>query len=123
MKNHLEEMFKQQHEFMLLLQKHRNFPEFPVDTSSKDGQKLCKTIAYDAMGELFEVIQELKHSKDHRKTDLSDQFDRSKVIEELVDCMHYFVELCLLLDVDWKEFHQQYMAKGNVNFDRINRGY
>ena len=67
----LDEMFSQQESFMRLLQKKRNFPQFPVDLETKEGQKFCKSIVYEIMGELFESVQHLKNSKDHRITNVS----------------------------------------------------
>lgn len=118
----LSQMWVQQKQFMQLLQQKRGFPKFPIDLTTKDGQHFCKTIAYEAMGELFESIQELKNSKGHRATEIA-ELDRSKLVEELVDSLHYYVELCLLMGVSSDELFSAYIKKGEVNTSRIENGY
>ena len=48
----LQEMWDQQRKFMELLQVSRNFPEFPIDMTSKFGQKYLKGITHECMHEL-----------------------------------------------------------------------
>lgn len=118
----LMEMFEQQREFMELLQKERGFPQFPVDLSTKDGQLLLKDIAHNAMDELFEAIQILKAAKHHRVSAPTD-VDREKYVEELVDCLHYFIEVVIASGVSVEELFKAYVAKGEINRERILRGY
>jgi dimeric dUTPase (all-alpha-NTP-PPase superfamily) len=118
----LKKMFKQQREFMELLQRERGFPQFPVDLATKEGQKFLKKIAFDAMGELFEAVQLLRAGKDHRIS-APTSVDRGKYIEELVDCLHYFIEIVIASGVTPKELHDAFMAKGEVNKKRILDGY
>jgi len=118
----LIEMFEQQEAFMKLLQKHRGFPEFPMDLSKKASQKEIKKISFDAMGELFEAVQHLKNSKDHRATDVP-ELDREAYVEELVDCLHYFVEIAILSGISSEELFSAYIQKGDVNVNRIKNGY
>ena len=80
----LNKMFSQQREFMNLLKEKRNFPEFPVDLSTKQGQKFVKSISHECMHELFESVQLLSDSKDH-KNSLSGDFNKEKFLEELAD--------------------------------------
>jgi len=118
----LQSMWDQQHQFMKLLQKTRNFPEFPVDVSSKQGQKFLKGITHECMHELFEANMILKNSKDHRATDVS-EFDRDSYVEELVDALHYFFEIAITSGVTMEELYTAYMKKGDVFFSRIENGY
>lgn len=118
----LDEMFEQQRAFMELLREKRGFPDFPVDITTKSGQKLCKDIAHDAMDELHEALQHLKNSKAHRATEVRD-FDREKYLEELADHYHFFLELCIVSGVSAAELHRAFIAKGNVNVTRIAQGY
>lgn len=118
----LLQMYDKQRSFMELLQKKRGFPEFPVDLASKSGQKVCKQVAFDAMSELFEAIQELKNSKDHRATDVHG-FDRDHYVEELVDCLHYFFEIAILSGVSADELYDAFAKKDEVNRQRIENGY
>lgn len=118
----LIEMFVQQDAFMRLLQERRTFPDYPVDITSKDGQRVIKEYSHECMHELFEAIHMLRNSKSHRATDVR-EFDRAKYIEELVDAMHYFVEICLLSGVTPDELHKAYIEKGETNTSRIVNGY
>ena len=122
MMDKLQEMWEQQEKFMELLQERRDFTKFPVDMTSKSGQKLLKGITQECMHELFEANLLLKNSKDHRATDVDD-FDRDGYVEELVDALHYFFEIAILSGVSLEELHASYMKKGNVNINRIESGY
>lgn len=121
-KDRLSLMFEQQKNFMDLLQEKRNFPNYPVDLSTKTGQKFCKSVAYEMMGELFEAIQELKNSKDHRVSHESD-LNKSALVEELADVLHYYNELLILMNVSPDDIYEAYMAKGEINEKRIKNGY
>ena len=118
----IQRMYQQQKEFMDLLREKRGFPEFPMDLNVKSSQKFIKSIAHDAMGELFEAVQELKNSKGHRATEISD-FDREAYVEELVDTQHFLFEILILSGVSLEEFYKAYMAKGVRNDSRIRNGY
>jgi hypothetical protein len=118
----LGHMFHQQKEFMDLLRERRGFPEFPMDLSKKESQRFIKAIAHDAMGELFEAVQELKNSKGHRATEI-DEFDRQAYVEELVDTQKFLFEILHLSGISIEEFFEAYLAKGEINTQRIIKGY
>lgn len=118
----LHEMWDQQEKFMKLLQERRGFSSYPVDTASKSGQKLLKSITHECMHELFEANLILKNSKDHRATEVS-EFDRDSYVEELADALHYFFEIAILSGISLEELHEVYVKKGNVNIKRIESGY
>ena len=118
----LQEMWEQQEKFMKLLQERRNFTKFPVDMTSKSGQKLLKGMTYECMHELFEANQMLKNSKDHRATELS-EFDKEHYVEELVDTLHYFFEIVISSGISVDELYEAYIKKGKVNIERIENGY
>lgn len=122
MTDKLEKMWDQQEKFMRLLQTRRNFPEFPVDMTTKSGQKFLKGITHECMHELFEANLLLKNSKDHRATDVS-EFSREEYVEELVDALHYFFEIAISSGVSMDELHEAYIKKGQINIDRIENGY
>lgn len=121
-KDRLKSLFDQQDDFMKLLCEKRNFPVYPVDLTSKTGQRFIKGIAYETMGELFEAVQELKNSKDHRVTKIND-LDHAAFLEEVVDAAHYFFELVIAAGISSDEFYDAYIQKGNKNVDRILNGY
>lgn len=115
-------LFEQQAAFMKLLETKGLFPAFPVDIKSKLGQKLCKDIAHDAMDELHEAIQHLRNSKQHRVTEIK-EFDHEKYVEELVDHLHFFIELCIVSSVSAQDLCDAYFRKGEINIERVNAGY
>ena len=94
----LRVMFEEQDRFMKLLQRERNFVNYPVELSTKSGQKIVKDISHECLHELFEAIHLLTDSKDHRKT-LTGTFDREKFLEELSDALHYYIEICILCGI------------------------
>jgi len=118
----LNKMFAQQNEFMHLLKEKRNFPEFPVDLLTKQGQKFVKNISHECMHELFESVQLLSDSKDH-KNSVSGDFNKDKFLEELADVTHYLIEIFILTGISPEQIYEAYMKKGEINNNRINNGY
>lgn len=118
----LKEQWDQQVAFMRLLQEKRGFPEFPVDITSKPGQKLLQDISHHMMTELFEACQHLKNSKSHRITEIT-HINREEFKEELVDSLHLFYEMCIAAGLTADELHEAYMKKGQINVERIMGGY
>ena len=117
----LVQMFSQQETFMNLLKEKRGFPDFPVDLTSKVGQKLLKNISYECADELHEARQHLKQ-KDHRISDMGD-IDRAEYTEELVDALHYFFEIVIASGISVDELFEAYLKKGDVNTARITGDY
>jgi len=121
MSDRFEIMWQQQEEFMKLLQKERGFPKFPVDLTSKDGQKFIKGISYECADELHEARQHLKN-KNHRATEIND-VDREEYVEELADAFHYFLEIVIASGITAEELYEAYTVKGIENVRRIKGGY
>lgn len=117
----LAKMMEQQEKFMRLLQEKRGFPPFPVDLTSKAGQKFLKTISYECADELHESRQHLKN-KDHRATHIKD-IDREAYVEELVDALHFFFEIVIASGISVDELYDAYIKKGETNVQRINGDY
>jgi dUTPase-like protein len=115
-------MWRQQEDFMRLLQEKRGFPAFPTDISSKPGQKFLNDIRHHIMDELFEAGQHLKNSKSHRATEIP-EVDREAYKEELVDALHLYLELVIASGITLDELVHAYLAKGVVNTKRIEGGY
>lgn len=120
--DHLNDMWNSQIEFMKLLQKHRNFPQFPIDPTKKTDQKLLKDVGRDCMDEIFEALYLLKNSKNHRKTEIR-EFDLNHFIEELVDANKFLIEMLVLLGVSKEEYYEHFMKKTDVNKERIEGNY
>lgn len=115
-------MWDQQLEFMKLLQRKRNFPQFPTDITSKKGQQFLKDIRNHMMEELFEAGQHLKNAKSHRATELP-EIDREAYKEELVDALHLYFELVIASGISLDELVEAYLDKGKINQTRIETGY
>jgi hypothetical protein len=118
----LQKMWDQQLDFMNLLREKRNFPDFPVDMTTKQGQKFLKSITHECMGELFEANQELKNSKSHRASDLPD-INKDDYLEELVDSLHFFFEIVIASGISLDDLVLAYLKKGEKNVKRIEGGY
>lgn len=118
----LAAMWDQQVQFMCLLQRERDFPEFPTDITSKKGQKFLKDIRNHIMEELFEAGQHLKNAKSHRATLVPD-IDREAYKEELVDALHLYFELVIASGITREELVDAYLKKGCINEERILSGY
>jgi hypothetical protein len=67
-------------------------------------------------------MMHLKNSKLHRVTE-NKEFDREGFVEELVDVMHYLLEIFLLSGVSADEMHDAFVKKGQVNVQRILNNY
>jgi hypothetical protein len=115
-------MFDEQVQFMRLLQEKRGFPNFPVDLSTKQGQKFVKEMSHECMHEMFEAIHLLSDSKDHRRS-MTNDFDREKFLEEMSDALHYFIEVCALIGIGADDLYDAYTKKGRINISRISSGY
>lgn len=120
--NQLEMMWDQQEHFVKLLQQKRQFPDYPIDISTKSGQQFIDGLNYHIMKELFESGQHLKNCKSHRSTEITD-FDFEAYVEELTDSFHLLIEMCIYAGISREKFVEVYMKKGEKNRDRINSGY
>lgn len=118
----LDEMYKQQWDFNVLLRDDRQYPDFPLDLSLKKNQQILKGLAHECMHELFEANHLLKNSKNHRVTDIK-EFDRESYKEELVDALHYFLGIVIYSGISADELHEAFMKKGAINVQRVKNGY
>lgn len=117
-----EELWCQQEAFMHLLQRERGFTKFPVDLTSKQGQRALREATHHCVDELVEAGFLLKNHKAHRKTEIKD-FDRDAYLEELCDAFHLFLEICIEAGFSPEEVTAKYLEKGKVNEQRILSGY
>lgn len=47
---------------------------------------------------------------------------KAKILEEMIDCLHFFIASLLMLGADGKEVADAYMRKMAVNFERQKKG-
>lgn len=99
-----------------------NMPDWPVDMTVKKNQQACRDAGLKSVEELFEALSELKHWKPHRKTDVT-EFNRDAFLEEIVDSLHYMLELLIFVGVDSQELVDAYAAKNAKNHRRLDEGY
>ena len=84
-------------------------PPWPIDITTKQGQRMIKEISADCHRELWEAEATLKN-KLHRVTD-ERAFDREHFIEELGDTLAYFMEICILSGISPYELYEEYKRK------------
>lgn len=117
----LDEMFRRQTEFMELLRQNDKMPEWPVDMTSKPGQRLIKETIFNLCEELFEASFTLKN-RTHRLTDAR-LVDMDHYKEELGDAIAYFMEVVIMSGFSPKELFDEYCRKNQIVKDRLQKGY
>lgn len=121
MSDKLEKAFTKQREFMDMLREHDRLPEFPVDLTTKIGQRLIKETAFNLLEELFEATYTLKNRM-HRLTDAT-ELDMDHFREELGDAFAYFLEICILCGFSAEELYSEYSRKNLIVKKRLEEGY
>lgn len=116
-----DDMFRRQREFMDVLVEADKMPEFPIDITSKWGQRQIKEVNANLVAELFEAMYILKN-KTHRFTDATD-VDFAAFKEELGDALAFFIELCLFSDISPQDLYEEYCRKNAVVKRRAEEGY
>lgn len=121
MTDKLEDIFSRQEAFMEELRANDKLTEWPVDLTTKPGQRLIKETIYNSIEELMEASFTLKN-KMHRLTDVR-AIDIDHYKEELGDALAFFVEICIFSGIDANELHKEYCRKNSEVFERIRKGY
>jgi hypothetical protein len=120
-KDMLCDMFDRQTGFMNLLKDHDRLTEWPVDLTTKMGQRLIKEYIFSTIEELAEASFTLKN-RTHKLTDDRElDFDHFK--EELIDAMSFLMEVWILSGLDYTQFYDEYIRKNNIVVERLNKGY
>lgn len=117
----LDEIFKRQIEFMELLKQNDRIPEWPVDLTSKNGQRYIKENVWNMVEELAEASFTLKN-RTHRLTDAR-LVDVDHYREELGDAFAYFIEICVFSGISPDELFNEYCKKNAVVKARLENGY
>jgi uncharacterized HAD superfamily protein len=86
--------------------------------SEEDKVKYIKETILCVHKELSEVLDTLNW-KTHRKEDKI--LSKSNTLEEIIDCFKYLLNLCVILNVDAKEFETEFFKKSNVVKQRYNQ--
>lgn len=117
----LDEMFARQIAFMEDLREADKLPEFPVDLTTKPGQRIIKEAIFNMIEELAEASFTLKN-RVHRVTD-DKTLDFNHYKEELGDALAYFLEVCIMSGIAPSELYDEYCRKNQVVADRLKNGY
>ena len=117
----LEDMFDRQKAFMSILEAHDKLPMWPIDLTTKQGQRMIKEVMHELHGELFEATYTLKNRM-HRVTD-DREFDREHYVEELGDAVAYFMEVCIMSGISSEELYKEYCRKNKIVKERFENGY
>lgn len=121
MSDKLDKVFELQTEFMQLLKDHDKMPEWPVDLTTKSGQRLVREITFNLIEELMEASFCLRN-KVHKLTD-DRNFDRAHYVEELGDAFAYFLEVCIVSGISPSEIFNEYVKKNGIVKERLKNGY
>jgi len=117
----LDQIFERQKALMGKLIENDKLPEYPVDITSKFGQRQVKELVFAMIEELTEGTYILKN-RPHRFTDHQD-VDFAHFREELGDALAYFIEICIFAGISPNELFEEYCRKNAVVQKRITEGY
>lgn len=121
MSDKLDKIFFKQKEFMDMLLEYDKLPEFPVDLSTKPGQRLIKETVWFLVEELAEASFTLKNRVHKISDDSEVNFDHYK--EELIDAFSYLVEIFLLSGISANDLYEEYSRKNLIVKERLLKGY
>lgn len=118
----LEKLFKLQQEFMDMLVEHDKFPEYPVDLTTKPGQRFFKETAFNMIEELMEASFTLKNRMHKLSEDT--EVDWAHFKEELAaDAFAYLLELFILSGLSADDVYEEYRRKNFIVRKRLKDGY
>lgn len=121
MDDRLKDMFARQDVFMELLRENDRMPEYPVDLTTKPGQRLIKETVFNCIEELCEASFTLKNRM-HRLTN-DTTLDVKHYKEELGDAFAFLLELFILSGFSAEEMYDEYCRKNKIVTDRLSGGY
>lgn len=117
----LYDCFKRQNKFMELLRDNDKMPEYPVDLTTKMGQRLIKETVFNCIEEMCEASFTLKNRM-HRLTD-DKTLDVQHYKEELGDAFAFLLEIFILSGFSADDLYEEYCRKNKVVTERLARGY
>jgi NTP pyrophosphatase (non-canonical NTP hydrolase) len=117
----LEQIFDRQLELMEALKRGDKLPEWPIELTSKWGQRQIKELIWAMVEEMAEASFILKN-RSHRFTDHTD-VDFSHFKEELADALAYFIEICIFAGISPNELFEEYCRKNGIVQKRVTEGY
>jgi len=104
--NWLEDIFEKQTKLIEKYADIEGMPAYPFSTHTHGGQKWFKDFMWrvtEEVGESYEAYLELQHTDDPEKKEAHSVHQ----LEELIDALHFLVELVILTGKDWKWAREQ----------------
>ena len=120
-KDMFEDIFERQIAFMEDLRLNDKLVEYPIDLTTKPGQRVIKETIFNLFEELAEASFTLKNRM-HRTTDVR-VLDIQHYKEELGDALAYFVEVCVLSGFSPHDIYEEYKRKNAIVSKRLKDGY
>lgn len=93
-----------------------------LSLTDKNSQIILRDHIIKAAEELFEANQELKNSKTHRESQIT-EFNKSAYVEELVDALNFIFSALILSDISSEELLDAYERKHKIIIERIKNNY
>lgn len=93
---------------------------YPIDINARHDQELVKSLAFRAIEELCEATNTLK-IRPHSQTEYLT--DEEHFLEEMVDFLHYVLELFVVLGLSKEDLVKLYFKKSEVNKFRRETNY
>lgn len=121
MADKFDKAFTLQREFMDMLVEHDKMPEYPVDLTSKPGQRLIKECVWNMVEELAEASYTLKN-RQHKLSD-DRELDFAHYKEEIGDAFAYLIEICHLSGITAEDLYIEYARKNHIVKNRLKTGY
>lgn len=121
MADKFDKIFAKQREFIDMLVEHDKFPEYPVDLTTKPGQRLVKEVAFNMIEELMEASFTLKNRQHKLSEDT--ELDMEHFVEELGDAFAYFVEILIVCGITAEQLYDEYSRKNAIVKQRLLSGY
>ena len=110
----LQDLFKRQRELSLAIGDDFN------KMSLEEKEEYTKDKVLALLDETHEVLREINW-KSWKKT--KKDIDGDKLLEELSDVFHFYINLCLVWGFDAKDVYGAYLKKDEENYNRIKRAY
>lgn len=117
----LVDIFRRQAQLMQQLVLADKLPEWPIDLTSKYGQRQIKELIWAMVEEMAEASFILKN-RPHRLSE-HPELDMDHFREELADALAYFIEICAFAGIGPEELFREYCAKNAIVLRRVRDGY
>lgn len=111
--NHLQKLFEHQKDFMIML---GNNPDQMEKAELEDH---ISTMAIALGDEAFEIL----HETNWKPWKKPKEVNSTMVQEEIVDALHFVLELAILSGMTWENMYDRYVEKMAVNIKRQENGY